>query len=289
MELLRNKYSPLLINELEDSHYINEIITKLNNNDNFCVCGSTGCGKTTIILTILKNMNIDYVYIHEYQKTLSATIANVSKNTVMSYFNCNKSVLVFDNFYETIYENVNQKCIFISKVPIKTLSSIFITSPSSDYLYSLMKGITFIENKNNIVHIEDHSNYHTFYSELECAISTSKNIKIEYLFKPNKSIHKELYSNITLKRRFEIADKIDDYNIFQNSCISGIETIDSIASAMESISLSCLFEKTKYYSILGLVVPSTFITKPVKECYINKRKKKKIMYVDIPKILLKLK
>lgn len=289
MELLRNKYVPLFINELEDSYYVGDITSRIEAGANFCVYGSSGCGKTTTILTILKNMNIDYVYIHEYQKTLKATVVNLSKNTVMSYYNCNKSLIVFDNFDESMYEHVDQGCIFISRVPVKMIPGIFIHLPSSDYLYTLMKGITRMENKSYVVNIENHSNFHTFYSELECAVSTSKNIEIKYSFKPNKSIHKELYPPNTVQNKIEIANKIDDYNTFQNSCITGMETIETIADAMEAISLSCTFEKTRYYPVFGLVAPSMYITRPVKECYINKRRKKAIVNIDIPKILVKLK
>jgi AAA+ ATPase superfamily predicted ATPase len=268
MSLLKDTYSPLLISELEHDHEC--IINAINSRENFCIYGPTSVGKTTIVLTILKNMGIDYIYIDSYDKSMDKILESFNKKTVLSYFQGCHSVLVFDNFEPDNDCVVNQHAIFISNKPIK-LPSFLIKEPSVDFLTDLLFGIKILENTDIGVEKIENSNYNTFYSNLECAIRTNKDIEI--LFKKDYS-HKDLYTNIPLEEKFKIAGGIYDYSAFQNSYITGVETIEELADSLESISASVLVAKTKYYSVFGLVIPSMYITKPVHELCIKKKKKR---------------
>ena len=265
--LLRIKYSPLFISELEDTY--DDIINLINNRINFCVYGSIGVGKTTIILTILKEMNIDYIYIYTYNKTLDEILRVVNRKTIMSYFNNCHSIIIFDNFDDSLYKNIEQHCIFINNKPIKSLKSIMIDSPSIDYLQNLMESILSLEDS-ECIGINTFDNYHVFFSELECAISTQKSIRCEYEFKPDKNIHRKLYDrSLSLHEKIKIAEKVEDYSTFQTSYLTGVTSLENAVKASESISSSTNMERTGYYPILGLVIPSLYIDSPVKEYHIK--------------------
>lgn len=261
-DLLRTKYSPLLISELE--YYPESIIDLINQRVNFCVYGKQGVGKTTIIKVILDNMGIDYIYFNTYNKSLNDILDSINKKTVLSYFKNCHSVIIFDNFDPELYVNINQHCIFIVNKPMRKLQSIPIKEPSFEYLENLAISIIFLENS-SVTGPFNCKNYHTFFSELECSISTNKTIRCEYLFKPDKNVHKQLYLNLPLDKKMIIANQVEDYNNFQLSYISGISSLDKICETLDSISLSTTMEKTEYYPILGLVIPSMSIDSEVKE------------------------
>jgi hypothetical protein len=274
MSLLKDSYSPLLISELEHDNL--DIIDAINNRVNFCVYGHNSVGKTTIILTILKHLGIDYIYIDSYDKSIEKMIEAFNKKTILSYFQGCHSVLVFDNFDPSNVCNIQQHAIFISHKPIK-LPCFQITNPSVEFLGELLTSIKILENtESTVFKIDENCNYNTFYSNLECAVRTGKNIDI--IYKKNYT-HRDLYNSIPLSEKFIVAENVDDYAIFQNSYISGVETIEELADSLESISASVNITRTKYYSILGLVIPSMYISKPVNEIFIKKRKKEK--YYDI--------
>ena len=182
----------------------------------------------------------------------------------MSYFKNCHSVILFDDFDYSLYKIINQHCIFVLNKPIKSLKSIIINEPGIDYLQDLMQSILFLEKSGNIS-INTFDNYHVFFSELECAISTQTSINCDYIFKPDKNVHRKLYLNLSLSEKFKIAEQVEDYSIFQTSYITGVSSLDNIVKASESISLSTTMERTEYYSILGLVTPSFYIDSPVKE------------------------
>jgi hypothetical protein len=265
-DLLRIKYSPLLISELENNH--DDIISLIKGRLNFCIYGKIGIGKTTIMKTILENMNIDYIYVDTYNKSLDEIIKSVNKKTVMSYFKNCHSVILFDNFDSSLYMDIPQHCIFILNKPLRKIPSILIKEPGVEYLEYLVQTIVFLEKSLEVV-VYNFINYHMFFSELECSISTNKNIKCEYLFKSNKQIYKQLYLNLPLSKKIFIANQVDDYNNFQMTYISGISSIEEVAKSLESISLSTTMDKTEYYPILGLVIPSMSIDKQVIEKQTN--------------------
>jgi len=245
-----------------------DIINSINNKENFCIYGSTGVGKTTIIKLILKSLNVDYVYIETYTKNLDDILSSVSKKTVYSYFEDCHSIILFDNFDHALYKPTNQHCIFISNKPNKKMKNYFVNNPTVDFLKMLMSNIILLEDSKKIK-IKNFTNYHLFFSELECSISSQQDTACEYIFKSDKNIYKQLFKPITLSERFKLANDIDDYSLFQSSYLSGITSLESAVKATESISFSLQVEKTEFYPVLGLVIPSHYIDKTVTEVYIK--------------------
>jgi len=126
---------------------------------------------------------------------------------------------------------------------MKSLPGVFIRPPSSDFMTEILGCINEIECKDVKIDTSSHFNYHTFFSEMECAMSTSKDIIINYSFRPNRHVYKKLYEPNTFSKKCDIAEKVDDYGIFQNSFITGVEKLESIADALDSISDSGIYEK----------------------------------------------
>tara|TARA_B100000427_G_scaffold318318_1_gene315377 strand:- start:708 stop:1484 length:777 start_codon:yes stop_codon:yes gene_type:complete len=258
MSLIREKYKPEYLSELEDEHP--DIINTLINGDSLCIYGKAGVGKTTIIKTILKHLNFDYVYIDSYDKNDDIN-KKINKRTIKSYFYNIRSVVVYDNFDYKLYRKTSLQCIYILDRKIKGLKNFFINQPTNDYLNCLKYSILHLEELDVEISY-DHNNYHVFFSELECAISTNRNTFIDYKFNiKNTNLYIQLFGDISIEEKFKIAEQIHDYSYFQNNYLNYISTIELAAEAMDFISLSTLYKNGVYYSCFNLIAPSFFMKK----------------------------
>ena len=261
---------PELTSELE---YVYPQLEKTNKFLN--VYGPSGCGKTTIVKTYMKNRH--YHYIDDYNQSFEQFIDLLKKITrvdVLSYFanNLDNNTLIIDNYdyfsfkYKDIEKYIKDFNIIIISIAKYFDKSIYIPSPSDEYLSSLLYMINHVYDKNyknvNIdgsflkffssINHGDNITFDNFYTELECLgnIYDTKNINLL------------LY----------------DINNVQQTYMYYVNEIDYASYLADAISTSISFNGTEYYQCISNIIVYSLDSKitNIKNVKLNYHRRTKI-------------
>ena len=254
--MLKEKYSPLFPSELHiDTEYITNVIKK---NKPFCIYGEYGTGKTTIALICLNFLNYEITYINEYKENLKDTLKSV--NCIMSFFTNKCPVIVLDDYP---FNEINESDLFIIYITHKNLNkikSIEIAAPDKYFLNLLAYNVIHLENFNFNFN-SDHSNFITFWSDLDFSLQMGEQINSDFFFKPNDKKYIKLLNEkkLNLNKKLIASEHVHSYISIQNKIINKIDNIHNLADALEY--MSCAVQGTPEYDILSIVAPSLFIYK----------------------------
>lgn len=256
-------FIPELTSELEHDYSI------LKENNKFLnVYGSSGCGKTTIVKTYMKNRNCHYI--DDYNQSMENFIEHLKKITrvdVMSYFmnNLENTTVIIDNYdyFNFKYKDVkhyikNFNVIIISQTQQFT-ESLYVPPPSDEYLLGLLNSINFLSDKNyknvNIagsflkffssINHGYYIQFDNFYSELDCLsnIYDTKNINLE-VYDINNLHHNYLYHINDIDKCAYLSQIMSDSILFNGTehyrCISNmiIYNLDSKITDIKTLKLN---------------------------------------------------
>lgn len=253
MSLIRDFYRPLLINELNiDMQNI------INKGKTFCIYGNYGVGKSRCILTHLECMNFEITYITENDYTENIEETLNSRKNVFSFFSNKKEVVVLDDYPHKFPLKIDKFCIYICNKKLTSLLSVEILSPDTTYLNDLAQAVIFLEGKNFLFNSK-HTNFITFWSDLEMSLTNNRQIGSEFFFKPNTKNIIETISKSSVEKSTKMVEYLHDYTYIQHKILKKINNIDDYSSAINCMSEACALINSKYYGIESIIHPIYYI------------------------------
>ena len=249
---IREVYSPILPDELHV-----DIINYILKRKPFCVNGEYGVGKTSIVITTLKNLNFEVNYINEYEDNLENSIKN--SNNVLSFFSKKEQVIVMDDYPFNYYDK-HKFIIYIKTNSNKITNSfnIIIKKPSLSFLYNLAINVIFLEGK-TFDFVPNNDNFITFWSDLEMSLANNRQVNSEYFFKPSKIDHLLYDKNVSIEEKIYNIEYINSSSYIREKIIGKITNLDDMVSALDYISSSSVILNTCSYKIMSIVAPSIYI------------------------------
>lgn len=253
MLLIRDFYKPLLINELN----IN-LENTINKGKTFCIYGNYGVGKSRCILTHLESMNFEITHITEddYNENIEETLN--SRKNVFSFFSNKKEVIVLDDYPFKFPLKIDKFCIYICNRKLTSLLSVEILSPDTTYLNDVAQAVIFLEGK-NFSFFSEHTNFITFWSDLELSLINNRQIGNEFFFKPNTKNIIENVSKSNVEKSIKIVEHLHDYTHIQHKILKKINNLDDYSSAINCMSEACGLINSKYYGIESIIHPIYYI------------------------------
>jgi len=196
---LSSKYKPIYISELELEYH--KIVQYLNSNRTFIVNGSKYCGKSTIVKLYLEYLNYDYLLIDDFNLSKENLIEKIKfrTNSVFSYFNNKKYIVIIDNFdlFDTtikdfIIDNSNKKqyLIITNKFLHPKINYIRIYSYTIDYILNLYCVIYYLEKGENCNYLPEINNISQMFSILEFTLNSSNVSKNNILASNTSNVSK---------------------------------------------------------------------------------------------------
>lgn len=291
---LREKYTPILLNELEEEY--SDIEKYILQGKNLIINGSNNIGKKTIIKLYLNILNYDYNEISDYTLKIDNIKDKIIPKGIQSFFIPKKSIILFSNFdlfekkvKEYIINSPYQFILITTSYLNININYIYIKKLTKDYLLNLYCNIYFLEKNENCNFLPIINNLNELFSHLEINLLNNE-LQIDYTY-ITYTIN-DLIKEKKIDKRMYIIDKLYNQNEFQLNFIYNIDSIDLIAESYtylcESLQLYNLLDYYTYISYIGLIKNldsnKTFINK-----HISKLSKKKIIDYNIPKILIKKK
>ena len=286
---LCSKYKPVHISELEFEYP--KIVEYLNYGSTFIVNGPKYCGKSTIVRLYLEYLNYDYLLIDDFNLSKEKIIEMIKfrTNSVFSYFNNKKYIVIIDNFDlfdNTIKDfiinnsNKNQYLIITNKFLHIKINYVRINSYTVDYILDLYCIIYYLEKGENCNYLPEMNNIYQMYSILEFNLNSSNesNESKNRVSESNESKNRvsesknsvsgsnESYklffdkfdyksNDLVIEKNFEkklyILDKINSYNTFHNNLIYNYKSIDDLANSYDYLSCSTVFLNSNNSNIIN--------------------------------------